>query len=108
VLSGEVDLLFATAIVAKPQVSTGKFRCLAVTTPKRSSAFPDLAHNARSAPSAANRTANARPSPLDAPVIITRFPLSFIRWLPLVDPVSNEDIELIPAFSVAIRHENEL
>ena len=42
VLSGEVDLLFATAIVAKPQVSTGKFRCLAVTTPKRSSAFPDL------------------------------------------------------------------
>lgn len=41
-LSGQVDLLFATAIVAKPQITSGKFRCLAVTTPARSSTFPDL------------------------------------------------------------------
>jgi len=41
-LSGSVDLFFATAIVGKPQADSGKFRCLAVTTAKRSSTFPDL------------------------------------------------------------------
>jgi tripartite-type tricarboxylate transporter receptor subunit TctC len=42
VISGECDLLFATGPVATPQLNSGKVRGLAVTTPKRSSAFPDL------------------------------------------------------------------
>ena len=42
VMSGECDLLFATGPVATPQLNAGKVRALAVTTPKRSSAFPDL------------------------------------------------------------------
>jgi tripartite-type tricarboxylate transporter receptor subunit TctC len=42
VMSGECDLLFATGPVAMPQLNSGKVRALAVTTPKRSSAFPDL------------------------------------------------------------------
>jgi len=42
VMSGECDLLFATGPVATPQLNSGKVRALAVTTPKRSSAFPDL------------------------------------------------------------------
>jgi tripartite-type tricarboxylate transporter receptor subunit TctC len=41
-MSGETDFLFATGPVAGPQVKAGKVRALAVTTPKRSSAFPDL------------------------------------------------------------------
>ncbi len=42
VLSGAVDLFFATAIVGKPQMDSGRFRCLAVTTAKRSASFPEL------------------------------------------------------------------
>lgn len=42
VISGETDFLFATGPVAAPQIKAGKVRGLAVTTPKRSSAFPDL------------------------------------------------------------------
>jgi tripartite-type tricarboxylate transporter receptor subunit TctC len=42
VMSGESDLLFATGPVATPQIAAGKVRGLAVTTPKRASAFPDL------------------------------------------------------------------
>lgn len=41
-LSGEVDFEFATALAAAPHLKTGKVRPLAVTTPKKSSAFPDL------------------------------------------------------------------
>lgn len=42
VLSGAVDLFFATAIVGKPQMDSGKFRCVAVTTARRSATFPEL------------------------------------------------------------------
>ena len=42
VMSGESDLLFATGPVSTPQIAAGKVRALAVTTPRRSSAFPDL------------------------------------------------------------------
>lgn len=41
-LTGEVDLLFATGPVAAANLKIGRIRCLAVTTPKKSSAFPDL------------------------------------------------------------------
>ncbi|MGH8620578.1 MAG: Bug family tripartite tricarboxylate transporter substrate binding protein [Burkholderiales bacterium] len=41
-MSGETDLLFATGPVAAPQIKTGKVRALAVTTAKKSSAFPEL------------------------------------------------------------------
>jgi len=41
-ISGEVDYLFATAPSIMPHLRTGKARALAVTTPKRSSALPDL------------------------------------------------------------------
>lgn len=40
--SGETDMLFATGPVATPQVKAGRVRALAVTTAKKSSAFPDL------------------------------------------------------------------
>ena len=41
-ISGEVDYLFATAPSVMPHLQSGKARGLAVTTPKRSSALPDL------------------------------------------------------------------
>jgi tripartite-type tricarboxylate transporter receptor subunit TctC len=41
-MSGEVDYLFATGPVASAARKTGKIRLLAVTTAKKSSAFPDL------------------------------------------------------------------
>jgi tripartite-type tricarboxylate transporter receptor subunit TctC len=41
-VSGETDLLFATGPVATPQIKAGKVRGLAVTTAKKSSAFPEL------------------------------------------------------------------
>jgi tripartite-type tricarboxylate transporter receptor subunit TctC len=41
-VSGETDFLFATGPVASPQIKSGKVRALAVTTAKKSSAFPDL------------------------------------------------------------------
>ncbi|MGH8635292.1 MAG: Bug family tripartite tricarboxylate transporter substrate binding protein [Burkholderiales bacterium] len=41
-ISGEVDYLFATAPSIMPHLKSGKARALAVTTPKRSSALPDL------------------------------------------------------------------
>ena len=41
-LSGEVDFQFATALAAQPHIKSGRVRALAVTTPKKSSAFPDL------------------------------------------------------------------
>ena len=41
-ISGEVDYLFATAPSVMPHLQSGKARALAVTTPKRSSALPDL------------------------------------------------------------------
>jgi tripartite-type tricarboxylate transporter receptor subunit TctC len=42
VMGGETDFLFATGPVSAPQIKAGKVRGLAVTTPKKSSAFPDL------------------------------------------------------------------
>jgi tripartite-type tricarboxylate transporter receptor subunit TctC len=41
-VSGEVDFLFAEALLAAPQIKAGKVRALAVTTAKPSPAFPDL------------------------------------------------------------------
>lgn len=41
-VAGETDLLFATGPVAMTQLKPGKVRGLAVTTAKKSSAFPDL------------------------------------------------------------------
>lgn len=41
-ISGEADYLFATAPSIMPHIRSGKARALAVTTPKRSSALPDL------------------------------------------------------------------
>ena len=41
-ISGEADYLFATAPSIMPHIRTGKARALAVTTPKRSSALPEL------------------------------------------------------------------
>lgn len=41
-LSGETDFLFATGPVAMQHMKAGKVRGLAVTTKKKSSAFPDL------------------------------------------------------------------
>ncbi|MGQ0752501.1 MAG: Bug family tripartite tricarboxylate transporter substrate binding protein [Betaproteobacteria bacterium] len=41
-ISGEIDYIFATAPSIMPHLKAGKARALAVTTPKRSSALPDL------------------------------------------------------------------
>jgi tripartite-type tricarboxylate transporter receptor subunit TctC len=41
-ISGEIDYIFATAPSVMPHLNSGKARGLAVTTPKRSSALPDL------------------------------------------------------------------
>jgi len=41
-VSGEVDFLFAEALLAVPQIKAGKVRALAVTTAKPSPTFPDL------------------------------------------------------------------
>jgi tripartite-type tricarboxylate transporter receptor subunit TctC len=42
VVSGETDYLFATGPSAAPHIRSGRVRALAVTTAKRSSAFPEL------------------------------------------------------------------
>jgi tripartite-type tricarboxylate transporter receptor subunit TctC len=41
-ISGESDFTFATALAVQPFLKTGKVRPIAVTTAKKSSAFPDL------------------------------------------------------------------
>jgi tripartite-type tricarboxylate transporter receptor subunit TctC len=41
-ISGEIDYIFATAPSIMPHIKSGKARAIAVTTPKRSSALPDL------------------------------------------------------------------
>jgi tripartite-type tricarboxylate transporter receptor subunit TctC len=41
-ISGETDFLFATGPVAAPQIKSRKVKALAVTTVKKSSAFPEL------------------------------------------------------------------
>jgi tripartite-type tricarboxylate transporter receptor subunit TctC len=41
-ISGESDFTFATALAVQPFMKTGKVRPIAVTTAKKSSAFPDL------------------------------------------------------------------
>jgi tripartite-type tricarboxylate transporter receptor subunit TctC len=41
-ISGEIDYIFATAPSIMPHIKAGKARAIAVTTPKRSSALPDL------------------------------------------------------------------
>jgi tripartite-type tricarboxylate transporter receptor subunit TctC len=42
VVSGEVDMMFATAASVSGFIKSGSVRALAVTTPKRIAAFPDL------------------------------------------------------------------
>lgn len=49
-LGGQVDVMFATAAAAAPQVAGGKLRALAVTTPKRSPAMKDLPAVAETVP----------------------------------------------------------
>jgi len=41
-MSGEIDYLFCTGPVAAANLQSGRIRALAVTTPKKASAFPDL------------------------------------------------------------------
>jgi len=41
-MSGEVDFQFAEGLLAAPQIRAGKIRALAVSTAKRSPAFPEL------------------------------------------------------------------
>ena len=41
-ISGEVDFQFATALAAQPHIKSAKIRALAVTTLKKSGAFPEL------------------------------------------------------------------
>jgi len=41
-ISGEIDYIFATAPSIMPHLKSGKARALAVTTPKRASALPEL------------------------------------------------------------------
>jgi tripartite-type tricarboxylate transporter receptor subunit TctC len=41
-ISGEVDFNFATALAASPHLKNGRIRALAVTTAKRSKAFPNV------------------------------------------------------------------
>jgi len=41
-IAGEVDFEFGTALSTKPHIQSGKVRAYAVTTAKRSRAFPDL------------------------------------------------------------------
>ena len=41
-ISGEIDYIFATAPSIMPHLKSGKAKALAVTTPKRSSALPEL------------------------------------------------------------------
>jgi tripartite-type tricarboxylate transporter receptor subunit TctC len=41
-LTGEADFTFATAVAVQPYIKSGRMRPLAVTTAKRSSAFPEL------------------------------------------------------------------
>ena len=49
-LGGQVDVMFATAAAAAPQIAGGKMRALAVTTPKRSEALKDLPAIAETVP----------------------------------------------------------
>ncbi|WP_427912911.1 tripartite tricarboxylate transporter substrate binding protein [Ramlibacter sp. MMS24-I3-19] len=49
-MGGQVDMMFATAAAAKPQITGGKLRALAVTTPKRSDAFKDVPAVAETVP----------------------------------------------------------
>ena len=41
-ISGQIQVMFATALSVKQHIQSGKVRALAVTTAKRSAAFPDL------------------------------------------------------------------
>jgi tripartite-type tricarboxylate transporter receptor subunit TctC len=42
VLSGQIDMMFATSGTAAPYVRSGRMRALAVATPERSAFFPDV------------------------------------------------------------------
>ncbi len=41
-MTGDIDLLFATGPVASAALKTGRVRCLAVTTPAKNASLPDL------------------------------------------------------------------
>lgn len=49
-LGGQVDVMFATAAAAAPQIAGGKLRALGVTTPQRSPALKDLPAIAETTP----------------------------------------------------------
>ena len=49
-LGGQIGLTIASAVPLTPQVKAGRLRALAVTGPKRSSAFPDVPTIAETVP----------------------------------------------------------
>jgi tripartite-type tricarboxylate transporter receptor subunit TctC len=49
-LGGQVDMMFATAAAASPQVASGKLRAIAVTSPERSSAIKNVPAIAETVP----------------------------------------------------------
>ncbi|MCZ8220952.1 MAG: tripartite tricarboxylate transporter substrate binding protein [Acidovorax sp.] len=42
VISGQVDMMFDTTVVAAPHIQSGKLRAIAVTSPKRLASMPDV------------------------------------------------------------------
>lgn len=42
VIGGQVDMMFDTSVVAAPHIASGKLRAIAVTSPKRLDAMPDV------------------------------------------------------------------
>jgi tripartite-type tricarboxylate transporter receptor subunit TctC len=72
-IGGQVDMMFATAAAAKPQVAGGKLRALAVTTPKRSDAFKDVPAVAETVPGYAVESWYALFAPAGTPAdVVTR------------------------------------
>lgn len=49
-LGGQVDMMFATAAAASPQIASGRLRALAVTTPQRAPALKDVPAIAETVP----------------------------------------------------------
>src|SRR5262249_16097748 len=55
-LGGQVDMMFATAAAAAPQMASGKLRALGVTTPKRAPALKAIPAIAESVPAYAGES----------------------------------------------------
>jgi tripartite-type tricarboxylate transporter receptor subunit TctC len=83
VMSGEVQLMFATAAPAKPVIQAGRVRALAVTTATRSMTYPDLPTIAESGlPGFEVVTAHGIFAPARTPdAIVTRLHQEIVRVL---------------------------